>query len=206
MECGCSELSARWRQRVSGNESFSLSLLSWLSTSDGDIREGGKQSKADTPPLWDSKSPRWYLLHVIQNKSWDSTGNSSGETNTKLHENVLPISVPLIRNSISTDSISLKCFVQYKKCFRVKQTNQKSETFSRNSLRRWSLIYRWQSSGFKPPRHEFIMRPHDFCTQRNTRREVEDKERRGEEKWWQREEITAQILFITIIHTSHGDV
>ena len=42
-----------------------------------------------------------------------------------------------------------------------------------------------------------------FCTQE---REEGDKERRGKEKWWQGEEITAQILFITMIHTSHGEV
>lgn len=39
-----------------------------------------------------------------------TTGDSSGETNTELHENVLPISLPLIRNSIFSDSNSQKCF------------------------------------------------------------------------------------------------
>lgn len=33
-----------------------------------------------------------------------------------------------------------------------------------------------------------------------------DEERRGKEKLWQGEEITAQILLIKIIHTSHSDV
>lgn len=52
------------------------------------------------------------------------------------------------------------------------------------------------------------MRPNYFCAQRNIRRERWEtkKKREGKEKWWQGEEITAQILFITIIHTSHGGV
>lgn len=157
-------------------------------TSDGDIKDGSKQSKADTPPLRDSKSPCWYLLHVIQNKSGDSTGNSSDETNTKLHENVLLISLPLIKNSISTDSISQKCFSVPKMLSSEgnKSRNQKLCASSsyvcmwHNSLRVW--FYKWQSSGFKSPLHEFIMRLNYFCTQRNIRRERWETRIGGEKK------------------------
>lgn len=153
----------------------------WLSTSDGDIREGGKQSKADTPPLWDSKSPRWYLLHVIQNKNWDSIENSSGETEHKTSWKCFAnLSANHKKFNLYWQHFS-KALFQYQKCFWLKGTKRKSETFPHNSLSQQSLIYKWQSSGFKPPLHEFIMRPNNFPTQRKIRRE-RWRTKRGEGK------------------------
>lgn len=159
--CGWSELSAIWRP---WKWKFLSVAVIWLSKSDGDIREGSKQSKADIPPLRDSKSPCWYLLHVIQNKSWDSTGNSSGEANTKLHENVSPFSVTHKKFNLYWQHFSVVFFFLYK---RAKETKQKSQTFPHISLSQQpSLICVRQSWGFKPPLHEFIMKPNDFCAQR----------------------------------------
>lgn len=85
----------------------------WLSTSDGGIREGGKQSKAYTPPLWDRKSLHWYLQYCmsyrIEWRQWREhreglRWNKHEHMEEKLHATVSLISLPLIRNRcISVD-------------------------------------------------------------------------------------------------------
>ena len=174
------------------------------------MREGGKQSKADTPPLRDSKSPCWYLLHVVQNKSGDNRNQlRRGEHETSWK--CFAISLPRIRNSISSDSYSQKCCFQNEKCF---WANKAEDTLC------WQFTGKHPSAGRAwfigdnlwdlSPCYMSLSWGQIISAEREKyqeRQRWETKRGGGKEKWlWGGGGITAQILFITIIHISNCDV
>lgn len=163
-----SVLFARWRQWVSGNESLSLLLLSaWAQVTGTSGRDVNKPKQTlHLYGMANHHADTDYMSYRIK----AGTTPTAAQANTKLYENVLPIFLPLIRNSISTCCLSLKWFSTLEVLLN-ERNKAEFRNFSQNSLSQQILIHRV----LKPGLCEFITRPNYFCTLRQIRRT-----RRGE--------------------------